>query len=129
MSTHPSQKKPPQVEDKIVVENRQARHLYFVEELFEAGLVLEGWEVKSILRGAATFNGGAAFIRLINGEAFLDEFTITPLPNAYKGLTSPYQANRLRKLLLKKEELKKLGRKVAERGYTIVPLAIKKDAG
>ncbi len=114
----------PNNEKKTVVDNRQARHLYFIEEDFEAGIMLQGWEVKAILAGQATFNGGSAFVRLKDGEAFLDALTITPLPQFNKGLLEPCQPNRLRKLLLNKAELKKLERRVSERGYTIVPLAL-----
>ena len=107
-----------------VIENRQVRHHYFVEDTLEAGLVLEGWEVKAILGGRANFNGGSAFIRFADGEAFIDAMTITPQLEHNQGLLAPRQPNRLRKLLLTKAELAKLGRKVAERGYTVVPLAI-----
>lgn len=109
---------------RTVVENRQARHQYFIEEDFEAGIMLQGWEVKSILAGQATFNGGSSFVRLIDGDAYLDAFTITPLPQARKGLLTECQPIRLRKLLLNKSELKKLERRVSERGYTVVPLEV-----
>lgn len=110
---------------RTVVENRQARHLYYIEETFEAGLQLEGWEVKAALAGQATFNGGAAYVKLAQGEAFLDSLTITALPQARAEhtLREP-QALRPRKLLLKRAELDKLNRRVAERGYTVVPLAL-----
>lgn len=111
-------------EVRTVVDNRQARHLYAIEDTFEAGIMLQGWEVKSILAGQANFNGGASFVRLIDGEAFLDALTVTPLPQAVKGGFTDLQPIRLRKLLLNKSELNKLNRRVAERGYTIVPLAI-----
>ena len=107
-----------------IIENRQARHLYTIEDTLEAGLVLEGWEVKAMLGGRANFNGGGAFIRFIGGEAFVDAMTITPLLEHHQGLLAPREPNRLRKLLLTKHELEKLGRKVAERGYTVVPLAV-----
>lgn len=107
-----------------VIENRQARHLFAIEDTLEAGLVLEGWEVKAILGGRANFNGGGAFIRFVDGEAFIDAMTITPLLEHHQGLLAQRQPNRLRKLLLTKQELTKLGRKVAERGYTVVPLAV-----
>lgn len=113
-----------QHEVRTVVDNRQARHLFFIEDTFEAGLILQGWEVKSILAGQANFNGGSAFVRLIDGEAFLDALTITPLPTTSVGLLVDRQPHRLRKLLLNKSELKKLDRRVKERGYTIVPLAL-----
>ena len=113
-----------QREVKTIVDNRQARHLYYVEDTFEAGLMLEGWEVKAILAGQGTFNGGSAFIRLIGSEAFLDGVTVTPLSQALQGGFADCQPTRLRKLLLKRTELKKLQARVDERGYTIVPLAI-----
>lgn len=114
----------PTNETKTVVDNRQARHLYHIEEDFEAGIMLQGWEVKAILAGQATFNGGSSFVRLVDGEAFLDAFTITPLPQANKGLLLECQPVRLRKLLLNKSELTKLERRVRERGYTVVPLEV-----
>lgn len=113
-----------QNETRTVVDNRQARHLYFIEDTFEAGIKLYGWEVKAILAGQATFNGGSSFVRLQDGAAFLDALTITPLPQARKGLLEDLQPNRLRTLLLHRAELTKLTRRVAERGYTLVPLAL-----
>jgi SsrA-binding protein len=113
-----------QQETRTVVDNRQARHLYFIEDTVEAGIMLQGWEVKAILAGQANFNGGSSFVRLIDGEAFIDALTVTPLPQARKGLLEDLQPNRLRKLLLHKSELTKLSRKVAERGQTLVPLAL-----
>jgi SsrA-binding protein len=107
-----------------ILENRQARHLYSIEESMEAGLVLEGWEVKAILAGRANFNGGGAFVRMENGEAWLESMTITPLPMANQGLLAQHTPGRARKLLLHASELTKLSRRVAERGYTVVPLAV-----
>lgn len=113
-----------QQETRTVVDNRQARHLYFIEDTVEAGIMLQGWEVKAILAGQANFNGGSSFVRLIDGEAFIDALTVTPLPQARKGLLEDLQPNRLRKLLMHKSELTKLSRKVAERGQTLVPLSL-----
>jgi len=110
-----------------LLENRQARHLYHIEESLEAGLVLEGWEVKAILAGRANFNGGGAFIRIRDGEAWLEAMTITPLPMSSQGLLHTLEPSRARKLLLHRAELAKLGRKVAERGYTVVPLEVTRD--
>lgn len=107
-----------------VVENRQARHLYAIEDTFEAGLMLEGWEVKAILGGRATFNAGAAYVKLRDGEAFLESLTITPSAQDNKGLFEALEPGRPRKLLLNRSELSKLERRVATRGYTIVPLSI-----
>lgn len=109
---------------RTLAENRQARHAYFIEDTFEAGIMLQGWEVKAILAGQANFNGGGSFVRLTEGEAFIDALTITPLASTNKGLLVPQEPSRVRKLLLNKAELNKLGRRVHERGYTVVPLAL-----
>lgn len=111
-------------ESRTVVDNRQARHLYLIEDTFEAGIMLTGWEVKAILAGQATFNGGSAFVRMHQGEAFLESLTITALPQARIGLLESLEPMRPRKLLLRRTELTKLARRVAERGYTVVPLAL-----
>ena len=123
-ATNPAAGGARQHETRTVVENRQARHLYAIEDTFEAGIMLMGWEVKAILAGQATFNGGAAYIKLVDGDAYIDSLTITPLPQARKGHLEALEPGRMRKLLLNKSELKKLERRVAERGYTVVPLAI-----
>lgn len=112
---------------KTVVENRQARFNFSIEDTLEAGLLLEGWEVKAILAGQATFNGGAAYIKLKDGEAYLESLTITPLKTNNLGLLRSCDSQRPKKLLLKKAELVKLGRKVSEKGFTIVPLALTYD--
>jgi SsrA-binding protein len=87
-------------------------------------MILQGWEVKAMLAGQANFNGGSSFIRMVNGEAFIDALTITPLPQTNVGLLVDRQPNRLRKLLLNKSELNKLSKRVKENGYTVVPLAL-----
>lgn len=113
-----------QHETRTVVDNRQARHLFFIEDTFEAGIMLQGWEVKAILAGQANFNGGSAFVRIIDGEAFLDALTVTPLKQAVRGAFIELEPVRLRKLLLNKSELNKIIRRKDEKGYTIVPLSI-----
>ena len=113
-----------QQEVRTVIDNRQARHLFHIEDTFEAGMMLQGWEVKAILAGQANFNSGSAFVRVEGGEAFLDALTVTPLPQALKGAFADMQPIRLRKLLLNKTELNKLQRRVSEKGYTVVPLSI-----
>lgn len=123
-ATNPATRGARQHETRTVVDNRQARHMYFIEDTFEAGIMLQGWEVKAILAGQATFNGGAAYVRMENGEAYLDSLTITPLPQARKGLLVDLEPGRRRKLLLNKKELDKLDSRVRERGYTIVPLSL-----
>ncbi len=109
-----------------VLENRQARHLYHIEDTFKAGIVLEGWEVKSILSGRANFNGGGAFVKFIAGEAWLECMTITPLLTTNQGLLGHREPNRARKLLLSRSELNKLMKRVVA-GYTIVPLAVERE--
>lgn len=109
---------------KVLVENRQAKHQYAISDSFTAGIILQGWEVKAMLAGHATFNGGSAFVRMVGGEAFLEGLTVTPLVQAGRGMTIELEPNRSRKLLLNRAELDKLAKKVAERGFTIVPLAV-----
>jgi SsrA-binding protein len=100
--------------------NRKAHHEYFIEERFEAGLVLEGWEVKSLRAGRVQLDQG--YILLKRGEAWLLGGLITPLVTASTHI-SP-DAQRTRKLLLNSSELRKLIGNVERRGYTIVPLAL-----
>lgn len=100
--------------------NRKARHEYFVEEKFEAGLELQGWEVKSMRAGKA--NIGDAYVFLKNGEAYLFGATITPLNVASTHVVCDPQ--RTRKLLLKRRELDRLAGLTEREGYTLVPLAL-----
>lgn len=103
---------------KIVSDNRQARHLYEILETYEAGIELKGTEVKSIRDGKANLRDGYALIR--NGEAVLINVHISP-----HNSTSQYfnhEAKRTRKLLLHKQEIRKLIGKVEQQGLTLVPL-------
>jgi len=101
-----------------IVENRKAFHDYFIEERYEAGLVLEGWEVKSIRAGRAQIGEGYVIVR--NGEIFLVGANISPLPTVSTHFVP--EPTRTRKLLLQGEEIKRLIGKVEQRGYTLVPL-------
>jgi len=101
-----------------IVNNRKARFEYFVEDTFESGLVLEGWEVKSLRAGRVQLN--EAYILLKNGEAFLFGCLITPLPTASTHI-SP-EPLRSRKLLLNRREISKLFGAVKQKGFTCVPL-------
>ena len=101
-----------------IVENRKVLHDYFIEERYEAGLALEGWEVKSIRAGRAQI--AEAYIIVRNEELFLIGCHISPLPTASTHI-HPDPA-RTRKLLMRSEELKRLIGKVERAGYTIVPL-------
>jgi SsrA-binding protein len=100
--------------------NRKAQHDYFIEERFEAGLVLEGWEVKSLRAGRVQLDQG--YILLKSAEAWLFGAHITPLQTASTHINPDSQ--RTRKLLLKHRELNKLIGIVEQKGYTVVPLAL-----
>ena len=104
----------------VIAQNRKARHDYFVEEKFEAGLALRGWEVKSLRAGRAQLKEG--YVVIENGEAFLVGVHISPLPQASTHVdASPV---RTRKLLLHRAELGKLIGAVERKGYTLVPLEL-----
>lgn len=103
-----------------IIVNRKARHEFFIEDRFEAGLVLEGWEVKSLREGRVQLNESHIIIR--KGEAWLLNAIITPLMTASTHI-KPEQS-RTRKLLLHKQELEKLIGLVERRGYTLVALSL-----
>ena len=101
-----------------IVDNKKAFHDYFVEERFEAGIVLQGWEAKSIRAGRVQLK--EAYVIVNNGEVFLFGAHMSPLPTASTHVaTDPV---RTRKLLLHADEIKKLIGKVERAGYTLVPL-------
>ncbi len=103
---------------RLIAENRKARYDYFIEERFEAGLVLEGWEVKSMRAGKAQIAEGYVYLK--NGEAFLFGAQITPLTTTSTHVTP--EPKRTRKLLLSKTQLGRLVGSVEREGYTLVPL-------
>ena len=105
--------------DTIAV-NKKARHDYFVEDTFEAGLALEGWEVKSLRAGKAQLTESYAYLR--EGEAFLLGAHITPLITASSHVRP--EPTRTRKLLLQRRELDRLVGMVERRGYALVPLRL-----
>src|SRR5688572_15937525 len=100
--------------------NRKATHEYFIEERFEAGLVLQGWEVKSLRAGKVQLD--QAYVIFKNFEAFLFGGLITPLQTASTHIHPDPQ--RTRKLLLNQRELNKLIGSVERKGYTVVPLSL-----
>jgi SsrA-binding protein len=104
---------------KVVARNKRARFDYELGDRFEAGLVLAGTEVKSLRLGKASLN--EAYARIKDGEGWLLGCQIQPYPFAYYDNHEP---TRPRKLLLHKRELKRLTGKVAEQGYSLIPLAI-----
>jgi SsrA-binding protein len=101
-----------------IVDNRKAFHEYFVEDRYEAGLVLEGWEAKAIRAGRANIK--EAYVLVRGAEVFLFGAHITPLTSTSTH-TVPDPV-RTRKLLLKADEIKKLIGKVERAGYTLVPI-------
>ena len=101
-----------------IADNKKAAYNYFFEERLEAGLVLEGWEVKSLRAGKVQLTDGYVVIR--QGELFIIGLQIQPLNTASSHI-SPDKV-RTKKLLLHKEEIKRLTGKVEQKGYTLVPL-------
>ena len=101
-----------------IADNKKAAYNYFFEERHEAGLVLEGWEVKSLREGKVQLTDGYVVIR--EGELFLIGLQITPLNTASTHI-SPDKV-RTKKLLMKKEEIRRLSIKVEQKGYTLVPI-------
>ena len=101
-----------------IIENRKAFHDYFIEERFEAGIVLQGWEVKAIRAGRAQLK--ESYVVIMDGEIFLLGMHISPLASASTHIHP--DATRTRKLLLKAEEINKLIGKVEQRGYALVPI-------
>jgi len=104
---------------KIVAQNRRARRDYFIVDEYEAGLVLKGTEVKSLRQGLADLKD--SYARIIKGEVFVYQLHISAYPFAYYDNHDPL---RPRKLLLRKQEIKRLYGKVNEKGHTLVPLRI-----
>ena len=108
-----------------IVENRKAFHDYFIEERYEAGIALEGWEVKAIRAGRAQV--GEAYVTVKGEEIWLIGAHISPLPTASTHVTP--DPTRTRKLLLNAEEIKRLIGKVEQRGYTLIPLNLHFNKG
>jgi len=104
---------------KLVAQNKKARHDYHIEDTYEAGLVLMGTEVKSLRQGRASLVDG--FVDIENGEAWLHAVHI---PEYTQGTWTNHSARRKRKLLLHKEEIEKIDRRVSEKGLTVIPLSL-----
>lgn len=113
-------KKKPSAPSNTIALNRKARHDYFIETRYEAGLVLEGWEVKSIRAGRVQLNESYCLLKA--GEAWLFGAHITPLNTASTHIRP--DPLRTRKLLLHAEELRKLIGAVERKGYALIPLAL-----
>ncbi len=104
----------------LIAENRRARFEYTIEDTFEAGLVLEGWEVKSLRAGKVQLVDSYVIIK--HGEVWLLGAHITPLPTASTHIHP--DPTRTRKLLLHKDEIARLTGAVERKGYTLVPLKL-----
>ena len=107
-------------EHDTIVTNKKARFEYFIEENYEAGLILEGWEVKSLRAGRVNLTDAHIIVKY--GEAYLLGAQIQPLPTA--SLHSHPDASRTRKLLLNRKELNQLIGKVERQGYTLIHLSL-----
>lgn len=104
---------------KVISVNRKAYHEYFIIEKFEAGMVLTGTEIKSIRKGTVQFKD--AYIHFVQGEAFIRDMYIAQY---VQGNQFNHEETRERKLLLHKEEIRKLQRKSVLKGFTVVPLSL-----
>ncbi|MEO9326241.1 SsrA-binding protein SmpB [Nocardioides sp. C4-1] len=104
---------------KLIAQNKKARHDYAIDDTLEAGLVLQGTEVKSLRQGRASLVDG--FVDIDGGEAWLHGVHI---PEYSNGTWTNHAARRKRKLLLHREEIAKLERRVSEKGLTVVPLSL-----
>ena len=117
--------KDPAAQERLIAENRKARYEYFIEDRFEAGLQLQGWEVKSMRAGRAQLTEAYVFVR--GGEAFLTGAHVSPLKTTSTHVIA--DPTRTRKLLLNRRELDRLVGAVERSGYTIVPLDLHWKAG
>jgi SsrA-binding protein len=108
-----------------IADNKKAAYNYFFEERFEAGMVLEGWEIKALREGKVQLTDGYVIIR--NGELFVLGCQINPLKSASTHVNP--DSVRTKKLLMHKEEIRRLIGKVEQKGYTLVPLNLHWKAG
>ena len=102
---------------KIVAQNKKAYHDYFILDTYEAGIELQGTEIKSIRKGSVNLKD--SFIRIRNDEAFIDNMHIAPYE---QGNRFNHEPERTRKLLMHKSEINKLHAQVKEKGFSLVPL-------
>ncbi len=108
-----------------IAENRRARFDYHIEETYEAGVVLSGWEIKAIRAGQVQLTDGYVVIR--NGELYLIGCRINALRSASTHVLP--EPDRTKKLLMRKDEIKRLVGKVEQRGFTLVPLNLHYKGG
>lgn len=107
-------------EGKQLAQNKKASHDYFIEDTYEAGMVLTGTEIKSIRSGRANISD--AFCTIRNGEAFVHNMHVSPFEQGNRH--NPSDPTRARKLLLKKPEINKLLGQSKQQGYALVPLKV-----
>lgn len=108
-----------------IAENRRARHEYHIEESYEAGMVLAGWEIKAIRAGQVQLTDGYVLVR--DGELYLIGCRINPLRSASTHVLP--EPDRTKKLLMRKDEIRRLTGKVEQRGFTLVPLDLHYKGG
>lgn len=109
----------PKAPQKLIANNKKAYHDYFIDEKYEAGIALHGTEVKSMRMGKCSVK--ESFIRIENGEIYVYGMHVSPYE---KGNIFNKDPLRVKKLLMHKYEINKLAGKVAEKGYTLVPLQV-----
>ncbi|MEY8752064.1 SsrA-binding protein SmpB [Alkalicoccobacillus gibsonii] len=109
----------PKTDDNVVAQNKKARHDYFIEETFEAGMVLQGTEIKSMRAGRMNLKD--SFARIRNGEVYLHNAHIAEYE---QGNRFNHEPTRARKLLLKKKEISQLIGQTQQQGYSLVPLKV-----
>ena len=111
--------------NKVLARNKKAKHDYHIEEYFEAGIVLEGNEVKSIKQTRVSIK--ESFCQVRNNEVFIVGMHVTPYE--YSNNFSKLDPTRTRKLLLNKVEIRKINSKITEKGYALIPLEVKEVKG
>ena len=104
---------------KLIAQNKKARHDYHIDDTYEAGIVLQGTEVKSLRAGRASLVDG--FVDVENGEVFLHQVHI---PTYALGTWTNHEVRRRRKLLLNRHEIDKIAAKIREKGFTVIPLSL-----
>ena len=108
-----------------IAQNKKAFHDYFIEEKYEAGIVLEGWEVKAIRAGRAQI--ADAYVMVRGGELFLIGGHVSPLPTVSTHFVP--EPTRTRKLLMRADEIRRLIGKIEQRGYSLIPLNLHYSKG
>jgi len=116
----PMSKKKKTSNSNTIALNKKARHDFFIEDRFEAGIALQGWEVKALRAGRIQIVDAHVFLK--NGEAFISNLLITPLITASTHIHP--EPTRVRKLLLHRSEINKLIGAVDRKGYTLIPTAL-----